>query len=175
MLSRPAPHPPQHPLRRNRQRADRHAIGRQDVLDATRPDACKRRDIKVTLRDMAGGKAAVGKTDGKWDRIRARLLSDAAARERYEQTKRSVLLVRKTLRTIDEERERAGLSIAELAHRMGMHPSAVRRMLTAQASNPTLRTAAEVLDALGLELTLRRESEATTSAGIRRPSAANVP
>jgi ribosome-binding protein aMBF1 (putative translation factor) len=102
----------------------------------------------------------VESTPSKWEQIRARKLADPTARERYERTRRSVALTRQVLQAIDARREEAGLSKAELAERVGAHRSAVRRLLTSEASNPTLKTVAELLDVLGLELTLRPKSGA---------------
>jgi ribosome-binding protein aMBF1 (putative translation factor) len=103
-------------------------------------------------------------TTSRWHETRARRLADSAARERYGRTRRSVALTRAVLREIDARREAAGLSKAQLAQLVGVHPSAIRRLLSSQASNPTLKTVAEVLDILGLELKLGPRSRATAGA-----------
>jgi ribosome-binding protein aMBF1 (putative translation factor) len=95
-------------------------------------------------------------TTGRWEQIRAGALADPATRERYDQTRRAFTVTRTILQAIEDERERTGLTKADLAQRVGLQPSAVRRLLTAGTSNPTLRTVTELLDAVGLELTLRR-------------------
>jgi ribosome-binding protein aMBF1 (putative translation factor) len=119
--------------------------------------------------DIVEGERMANSAPGKWEQIRARKLADPATRERYERTRRSVALIRQVLQTIDARREEAGLSKAELAERVGAHPSAVRRILTSEASNPTLKTVAELLDVLGLELALRPKPEARSG---RRQQAA---
>lgn len=103
----------------------------------------------------------------RWGRIRARKLADPSARERYERTRQSVAMMRQVLQVVDAERERAGLTKADLAHRVGVDPSAIRRMFTSDASNPTLRTILEVLDALGLEVTVRRRAPMRRSRASR--------
>src|SRR6266540_3508119 len=85
---------------------------------------------------------------GRWEQIRARKLADPAAREQYERTRRAVILTRQILQLVDSERERAGLTKAELAQRAGTNPAAIRRLLTSGSSNPTLRTLLVVFDAL---------------------------
>ncbi|HUY63502.1 MAG TPA: helix-turn-helix domain-containing protein [Acidimicrobiales bacterium] len=55
---------------------------------------------------------------------------------------------------LDEAREAAGVSKAELARALGAHAAAVRRLFSAEHVNPTLGTVAEVAGALGLRVTL---------------------
>ena len=76
----------------------------------------------------------------RWAEIRARKTTTDADKAQYDATYRSVLETRRVLQLIEEERERSGITKAELAHRMGMSPSAVRRLLTSKTSNPTLST-----------------------------------
>ena len=91
----------------------------------------------------------------EWEQFRERLLEDPEAREQYEQTFQSTVEIRRLLQTIEAEREKAGLTKAELARLAGTNPAAMRRLLTAEMSNPTLRTLLAIFDALGLELALR--------------------
>jgi transcriptional regulator with XRE-family HTH domain len=63
--------------------------------------------------------------------------------------------VRELLKLIDVERERAGLSKADLAQRIGTSPATVRRLFTSESANPTLRTMLDLFDALDLELALQ--------------------
>lgn len=56
---------------------------------------------------------------------------------------------------LDEAREAAGLSKADLARVISAQPSTVRRLLgTTTASNPTLGTVSEVAASLGMQLAL---------------------
>lgn len=55
---------------------------------------------------------------------------------------------------LDEAREAAGLSKAELARAIQVDPATIRRLFTSDKSNPTLGTLAEVAATLGLRITL---------------------
>ena len=100
-------------------------------------------------------------SSSRWEQFRERLLQDSEAREQYERTFRTTVEIRHLLQAIEAERERAGLTKAELARRAGTNPAALRRLLTAETSNPTLRTLLAVFDALGLELALRPKQPAS--------------
>jgi transcriptional regulator with XRE-family HTH domain len=67
---------------------------------------------------------------------------------------------------LDEAREAAGLSKAELARAISAEPAAIRRLFSAGHVNPTLGTLAEVAAALGMRVTLEplpaREREQVT-------------
>ncbi len=92
--------------------------------------------------------------ESRWASMRERALADPDDRRRYERKKRTIALTRQVLMRIDAERERTGLSKAELARRIGTSPSVVRRLFTSEGSNPTLRTVIEMLDELGIDLDL---------------------
>ncbi len=104
----------------------------------------------------------------RWEQFRERLLQDPEAREQYERTFRTTVEIRHLLQAIEAERERAGLTKAELARRAGTNPAALRRLLTAETSNPTLRTLLAVFDALGLELALKPKRPASGGSRSRR-------
>ncbi len=55
---------------------------------------------------------------------------------------------------LDDAREAAGLSKAELARAISAEPAVVRRLFSAGHVNPTLGTLAEVAAALGMRITL---------------------
>ncbi len=92
---------------------------------------------------------------GEWEKFQEQLLSDPEVREEYERTFHATVAFRKILQMIEAEREKAGLSKAELAQRIGVNPASLRRLLTAEGSNPTLKTMLGVFEALELELTLK--------------------
>lgn len=92
---------------------------------------------------------------GEWEHLRAEILADPKNREVYDRTLREAVALRAILLQVEEARERAGLSKAELADRVGMNPAALRRLLTSETGNPTFRTMLSVFDALGLEITLK--------------------
>jgi ribosome-binding protein aMBF1 (putative translation factor) len=110
---------------------------------------------------------------GRWAQIRKRSLVTEADRQQYEQTKRTVIFVRQLLQRIDAERERAGLTKADLAERIGASPASVRRLFTSPSANPTLRTVVELFDALGLEVQVQRRAH--ESEGVLPPPADQVP
>jgi transcriptional regulator with XRE-family HTH domain len=55
---------------------------------------------------------------------------------------------------LDEAREAAGLSKAELARAISAEPAVIRRLFSSGHVNPTLGTLAEVAAALGMRVTL---------------------
>ncbi len=106
----------------------------------------------------------------RWGQIRSRRLAAPEARERYERTRRSMVLTRQVLQLIDAEREKVGLSKADLARRVGVNPSTIRRLLTSGDGNPTLRTVLDILDVLDLELALRPKAPTHKLRRSRKPS-----
>src|SRR5687768_14506744 len=59
----------------------------------------------------------------KWSELRAKTFPDAAARERHARKVKGIVAVRRMLQLIDAERERAGLSKADLARMIGVSPA----------------------------------------------------
>ena len=94
-------------------------------------------------------------TTGRWAEMRERIVKTPELREQYERTKRTIVSTRQVLMEIDDERQRAGLSKAELARRIGMTPSVVRRLFSSKSSNPTLGTVINMAGALGIEIELK--------------------
>jgi ribosome-binding protein aMBF1 (putative translation factor) len=111
---------------------------------------------------------------GRWAAIRARTIETPERRTRYERTKRQVMVTRQILQRIDSERERRGMTKADLAYRVGMTPSVVRRLFASESSNPALGTVVAMLDALELDMSVgpvrgkRRSAEAPTQPGQER-------
>lgn len=64
---------------------------------------------------------------------------------------------------LDDAREAAGLSKAELARAIHVNPATIRRLLSSEKPNPTLGTLAEVAAALGLRVTLEPLDDADRS------------
>jgi len=85
------------------------------------------------------------------DRRLARLLEDPEFRVEYERQRQEIAQIDSVVRQLDELRERAGMSKAELARAIGKAPSSLRRFFTAEV-NPELRTVAAVADVLGAEV-----------------------
>ncbi|MFF0528436.1 helix-turn-helix domain-containing protein [Nocardia amikacinitolerans] len=58
------------------------------------------------------------------------------------------------INSLDQARVDSDLSKAALARAASLEPSAVRRLFSAESSNPTLHTVSELAAALGMRLTL---------------------
>lgn len=94
-------------------------------------------------------------------RLARRLKEDPEFRAEFERQRREIAQIDSVVRQLDELREQAGMSKAELARAIGKEPSSVRRFFTADV-NPELKTVAAVADALGAEV------KVVTSKGARR-------
>jgi DNA-binding phage protein len=62
--------------------------------------------------------------------------------------------VRKVVARLKAERERRGLSLADMLHRTGMSREALSRLENHRSPNPTVRTLARYAAAVGLDLRL---------------------
>ena len=84
----------------------------------------------------------------------------AADRESIEAQGRAVFaahdLAREVVARLKAERERRGLSLADMLKRTGMSREALSRLENNQSQNPTIRTLARYAAALGLELHLAK-------------------
>jgi transcriptional regulator with XRE-family HTH domain len=100
-------------------------------------------------------------------------MDDSEFRAEYERARREIDQVDSVIRQLDELREAAGLSKAELARRIGRDPSSIRRLFTAQA-NPELLLVALIAEDLGAEVRIvpRTSKRRKQSAGPRRAAAA---
>ena len=65
-----------------------------------------------------------------------------------------IATIDRLVNALDEAREAAGLTKAELARAIGAEPASIRRLFASGNSNPTLGTLAEVASALGMQVTL---------------------
>jgi ribosome-binding protein aMBF1 (putative translation factor) len=105
-------------------------------------------------------------------RLSRRLEEDPELRAEFERQRREIAQIDSVVRQLDELRERAGMSKAELARAIGKEPSSVRRFFTADV-NPELKTVAAVADALGAEVKVVATNKAQTGkARSRRRKAA---
>ncbi len=84
-------------------------------------------------------------------RLARRLKEDPEFRAEFERQRREIAQIDSIVRQLDELREQAGMSKAELARAIGKEPSSIRRFFTADI-NPELKTVAAVADALGAEV-----------------------
>jgi len=80
-------------------------------------------------------------------RLARRLEEDPEFRAEFERQRRQIAQIDAVVRQLDELREKAGMSKAELARAIGREPSAIRRFFTADV-NPELKTVAAIADVL---------------------------
>jgi DNA-binding XRE family transcriptional regulator len=84
-------------------------------------------------------------------RMMSARMGDPEFRTEYERARREIDQVDSVIRQLDDLREAAGLSKAELARRIGRDPSSIRRLFSA-ASNPELLLVASIAEELGAEV-----------------------
>jgi DNA-binding phage protein len=96
---------------------------------------------------------AVSKQGAFWDDL-ARDLEDPEFLREYVVESVRIATIDEVVNAIDDAREAAGLSKAELARAIQKEPATIRRLLSSDNSNPTLGTLAEVAAALGLRITV---------------------
>jgi ribosome-binding protein aMBF1 (putative translation factor) len=94
-----------------------------------------------------------------FDDLLAGRLRDPEFARHYATEAARIAVIDHVVNVLDELRESAGLSKAELARAIGSEPSTVRRLLSAQTVNPTLGTVAELAAALGMKVTLEPMSD----------------
>ncbi len=84
-------------------------------------------------------------------RLARRLKDDPEFRAEFERQRREIAQIDSIVQQLDELREQAGMSKAELARAIGKEPSSIRRFFTADV-NPELKTVAAIADVLGAEV-----------------------
>ena len=95
-----------------------------------------------------------GKADSAfWDDL-AQDLQDPEFLRDYVVESMRIATIDRLVNALDEAREAAGLTKAELARAIGAEPASIRRLFASGNSNPTLGTLAEVASALGMQVTL---------------------
>lgn len=126
------------------------------------------RNFCATLSDVP----AQAKLDTTYhDRQLARLKEDPEFRLEFERQRREIAQIDSVVRQLDELREQAGMSKAELARAIGKEPSSIRRFFTADV-NPELKTVAAVADILGAEVKVVATGKARTTRSRRHKTAA---
>jgi transcriptional regulator with XRE-family HTH domain len=88
-----------------------------------------------------------------WDDLATDLQDPEFLRDYVVESMR-IATIDRLVNELDEAREAAGLSKAELARAIGAEPASIRRLFASGHSNPTLGTLAEVASALGMQVTL---------------------
>lgn len=116
-------------------------------------------DVAPMLRSERGAYATVSqgaamprRLDTSYHkRMIAARMDDPEFRAEYERARGEIDQVDSVIRQLDELREAAGLSKAELARHIGRDPSSIRRLFTAE-SNPELLLVASIAEDLGAEV-----------------------
>ena len=117
-------------------------------------------------------------------RMLASRMEDPEFRAEYERARREIDQVDAVIRELDQLREEAGLTKAELARHIGRDPSSIRRLFTAKA-NPELMLVASIAEDLGAEIRVvprkaksasrrRRAAAQEVAEGLRRLAAFGV-
>ena len=92
-------------------------------------------------------------TGAFWEDL-ARDLEDPEFLREYVVESMRIATIDAVVNALDEAREAAGLSKAELARAIQVEPATIRRLFASNTPNPTLGTLAEVAAALGMRVTL---------------------
>lgn len=77
----------------------------------------------------------------------------------YRETRVEIDAVDALMRQLDQARQGANLSKADLARRASTPQESVRRLLTAKRTNPSLQTVVRLARAVGLRVELVREAQ----------------
>lgn len=108
-----------------------------------------------------------------YDRRRQGWLADDDTRTEYERARREIEQIDAVIRSLDELREDAGMSKAELARRVGRNPASIRRLFTAEQARPELPLIISIANALDASVEVKPRSR--RSAGRqRKPDAIRV-
>lgn len=95
----------------------------------------------------------VSKQSAFWDDL-ARDLEDPDFLREYIVESMRIATIDEVVNAIDDAREAAGLTKAQLARAIRKEPATIRRLLSSENFNPTLGTLAEVAAVLGLRITV---------------------
>jgi DNA-binding XRE family transcriptional regulator len=101
-----------------------------------------------------------------YDRRRHDWLADKDTRAEYERARHEIEQIDAVIRSLDELREDAGMSKAELARRVGRNPASIRRLFTAEQARPELPLIISIANALDANVEVKPRSR--RSGGKRR-------
>lgn len=99
------------------------------------------------------GVIAMTGTSAFWEDL-ARDLGDPAFLRDYVVESMRITTIDAVVNALDDAREAAGISKAELARAIQVEPATIRRLFASEKSNPTLGTLAGIAAALGLRITV---------------------
>ncbi len=89
-----------------------------------------------------------------FDKYLAQRKRNPAFAKEFAEARAEVDAIDRLVRSLDEVRETKGVSKAALARAIGARPEMVRRLMTAEGQNPTLRTVVKLASELGCHLEL---------------------
>ncbi|HEY6145184.1 MAG TPA: helix-turn-helix transcriptional regulator [Solirubrobacterales bacterium] len=98
-------------------------------------------------------------------RLAERLREDPEFRAEFERQRREIAQIDTIVSQLNELREAAGMSKAELGRLVGKEPSSIRRFFTADV-NPELKTVAAIADALGATVEVVAQADAPASRAV---------
>lgn len=103
---------------------------------------------------MCYGSLVMATTKTGFDKWVGKKMKQPSFAASYRTARKQIDTVDQLVRTLDDMRQAAGVSKAELARAINAKPEIVRRLFTKEGVNPTLQTVIEIAGALGLALQL---------------------
>jgi DNA-binding XRE family transcriptional regulator len=99
-------------------------------------------------------------------------LADEDTRAEYERARHEIEQIDAVILSLDELREDAGMSKAELARRVGRNPASIRRLFTAEQARPELPLIISIANALNASVEIRPRSRRSTGKRSKRDTVA---
>ncbi len=103
-----------------------------------------------------------------YERRRDEWLADEETRAEYDRARREIEQIDTLIHSLDELRETAGMSKAELARRIGRNPASIRRLFTAERVRPELPLIVSIADALDARIEIKPRTR-RSAAKRRKP------
>jgi DNA-binding XRE family transcriptional regulator len=97
-----------------------------------------------------------------YQKRRDQWLADDDTRAEYERARNEIEQIDAVIRSLDELREDAGMSKAELARRVGRNPASIRRLFTAEHARPELPLIISIANALDASIEIKRRPRRST-------------
>jgi DNA-binding XRE family transcriptional regulator len=85
-------------------------------------------------------------------------LADEDTHAEYDRARQEIEQIDAVIRSLDELREDAGMSKAELARRVGRNPASIRRLFTAEQARPELPLIISIANALDASVEIKPRS-----------------
>jgi DNA-binding XRE family transcriptional regulator len=103
-----------------------------------------------------------------YDKRRQEWLADDDTRAEYVRARREIEQIDTVIRSLDELREDAGMSKAELARRVGRNPASIRRLFTAEQARPELPLIIAIANALNASVEIKPRSRRSVEKQSKR-------